>query len=134
MNYKTKIEKKNMSIKVQFILSLAIIIITLIGFICTVIGIKVYKSSSQQLKKTMNQQFDVMNQIISLFIKNNNTIVQILLDNSDVKKVDESLHNYSEDTEGQDIIVKDVEKGNVEKNINSLFREINTQYPEFTVI
>ena len=82
----------------------------------------------------MNQQFDVMNQIISLFIKNNNTIVQILLDNSDVKKVDESLHNYSEDTEGQDIIVKDVEKGNVEKNINSLFREINTQYPEFTVI
>jgi len=134
MNQKIKSKKKHISIKAKFILSLAIIIITLIIFICTVIGIKVYNSNSQQLKKTMKQQFDVMNQIISLFVKNNSTIVQILLDNNDVKKVDESLHNYSNDPAGEDIIVKDVEKGDVEKSINSLFREINAQYPEFTVV
>ena len=134
MSYKSsaRAKKKNFSIKFKFILTLAIIVISLVVFICTAIGIKVYNASINQYEYTIKQQFDSMNQMVQLFVKNNDALVQILLENPFVKKADESIHSYVEDS--GEVLVKDVENTEVSKNINSFFRTINKMHPEFTVV
>ena len=125
-------KKFNLSIRTKFILNLAIIIIFLVSCICTLIGIKVYNSSVYQADQSIEQQVNSVNQMLQLFVKNNDTLVQILLENPYVKNADETIHSYVDDV--GDVVVKDVEGKRNAKKINELFRKIQTSHPEFTVI
>ena len=125
-------KKFNLSIRTKFILSLAIIIIFLVSCICTLIGIKVYNSSVYQADQSIEQQVNSVNQMLQLFVKNNDTLVQILLENPYVKNADATIHSYVDDV--GDVVVKNVEGKRNAKNINELFRKIQTSHPEFTVI
>ena len=124
--------KLTLSLRLKFILTLATIILILIGFICLTIGIKVYKTSVLQFEQTISSKIDMIEDMIQLFVKNNDAIVQILLENSDVKNADESIHSYIGDV--GEVTVKDVENSDVEKKINDFFRHINSKHPEFTVV
>lgn len=123
---------RNLSIRLKFIIMLAILVISLVAFICVAIGIKVYRASRGHFEQTIEQQLDVMDKTIKLFVKNNDTIVQILLANSDVRQADESIHSYV--YESGDIVVKDVEEEGVAERINELFRRVQSEHPEFTVV
>ena len=125
-------KKFNLSIRTKFILGLAIIIIVLVSCICTLIGIKVYNSSVYQADQSIEQQVNSVNQMLQLFVKNNDTLVQILLENPYVKNADATIHSYVDDV--GDVVVKNVEGKRNAKNINELFRKIQTSHPEFTVI
>ncbi len=125
-------KKFNLSIRTKFILGLAIIIIFLVSCICTLIGIKVYNSSVYQADQSIEQQVNSVNQMLQLFVKNNDTLVQILLENPYVKNADATIHSYVDDV--GDVVVKNVEGKRNAKNINELFRKIQTSHPEFTVI
>lgn len=124
--------KLTLSLRLKFILTLATIILILIGFICLTIGIKVYKTSVLQFEQTISSKIDMIEDMIQLFVKNHDAIVQILLENSDVKNADESIHSYIGDV--GEVTVKDVENSDVEKKINDFFRHINSKHPEFTVV
>jgi len=124
--------KCSVSIRSRFIVSLVAIIIVLISFICTIIGIKVYETSVSQFEQTITSKFDMIEKMIQLYVENNEAIVQILLENSDVKKADSNIHSYEKDT--GEVVVNDVETSNVGRKINELFRAINTKHPEFTVV
>ena len=129
-----KMKKKTLSIKVKFILLLVVITFCLISSICTLIGISVYKASVSRFEQMVEQQFGVLDQMINLFVQNNDKIVNILLENEAVKNADSSIHNYSTYPQGQEIKVQDVENAGVETKINSLFRKIHKMHPQFTVI
>ena len=124
--------KKGMSIRTKFILILSVVIIFLVTCICTIIGMKVYNSSVYQLEQTLNQQVNSVDQMLQLFVKNNDALVQILLENPYVKNADESIHNYVNDK--GEIVVKDIEGDGNASFINELFRNTNKMHPEFTVV
>ncbi|MGP1439070.1 MAG: methyl-accepting chemotaxis protein [Treponema sp.] len=127
-----KAKKLTFSIRTKFILTLAIIIIFLESCICTIIGIKVYKSSVYQFEQTIEQQINSVKQTIQLFVRNNDALVRILLENPYVKNADESIHSYVSDV--GDVIVKNVEGEGNAKSINEVFRNTNKMHPEFTVV
>jgi len=125
-------KKLSLSIRAKFILSLAIVIISLVACICTIIGIKLYNSSVSQAEQTIERQVNSVNQMLQLFIKNNDALVQILLENPYIKNADESVHSYVNDV--GDVIVKNVEGEGNAKKINEVFRKTNLMHPEFTVV
>ncbi len=125
-------KRRNLSIKLKFIIALTIVLIFLVAFICVAVGIRVYNASRDHFEQTIDQQLEVMDQTIKLFVKTHDTIVQILLSNADVRKADESIKSYVNET--GEIDVKSVEEEGVAKNINELFRRVQSSHPEFTVV
>ncbi len=124
--------KLTLSIRLKFILTLVAIVVVLIGAICTTIGIKVYNTSVSQFEQTISSKFEMIEDMIQLYLQNNDAIVQILLENSDVKNADPSIHSYVQDT--GEVVVQDVETSSTGTKINELFRSINAKHPEFTVV
>jgi len=123
---------KTLSIRTKFIFSLSIIIISLVASICAIIGMKVYNSSIYQLEQTLEQQIDSVDQMLKLFVKNNDALLQILLENPYIKNADESIHSYVGDV--GEVVVKDVEGEGNASAINEVFRKTNLRHPEFTVV
>ena len=114
------VKKTNLSIRVKFIITLSIIIIFLVSCICAIIGMKVYNSSIYQLEQTLEQQVNSVDQMLKLFVKNNDALVQILLENPYIKNADETIHSYVGDS--GEVIVKDVEGDGNARDINEVFR------------
>ena len=127
-----RVKKTNLSIRTKFIFSLSIIIIFLVSCICTIIGMKVYNSSIYQLEQTLEQQVSSVDQMLKLFVKNNDALVQILLENPHIKNADKSIHSYVGDS--GEVIVKAVEGDGNARDINEVFRQTNRMHPEFTVV
>ena len=126
------VKKTGLSIRTKFVFTLSVIIIFLVTCICSIIGLKVYNASIYQLEQTLEQQVNSVDQMLKLFVKNNDALVQILLENPYIKNADESIHSYVDDV--GEIVVKDVEGDGNAKSINEIFRQTNLKHPEFTVV
>ena len=74
----TKKDKKNFSIVGKFIAAMTIIITVLVLFICTIIGIQIYKMNVAKFDHVIQQEFSIINQTIDLFMQSNKKIISVL--------------------------------------------------------
>ena len=131
-NSKSMLLKKASSIRFRFLRAITITIISIIGFICAVIGFQLYKKNTDQFNKFTSQQFSNIAYSIHIFIQNGKNVVQMLADSPAVQNADETLYNYTLEAERSGKVYS--HKGKAEQNIRFLFRTTERNYAELREI
>ena len=87
--------KKATSITVRLFRGITITIISIVGFICAVIGVQLYKKNIVQFDEFTAQQFFNIEKSVSLFIQNGKSVAKMLAENPAVQNADETVYNYT---------------------------------------
>ena len=124
--------KKATSIRFRLLRATTITIISLIGFICAVVGYALYKRNTAQFNDFTAQQFFNIEKSIQIFIKNGRNAIQMLADHPAVKNADETIYNYT--AEAKRAGKTYTHDGKAEQDISVLFNLIKKHYPEFKEI
>ena len=123
--------KKATSIRFRLLRAITITIISIIGFICAVVGYALYKRNTAQFNDFTAQQFFNIEKSIQIFIKNGRNAIQMLADHPAVKNADETIYNYTAEAKRAGKYTHD---GKAEQDISTLFNLIKKHYPEFKEI
>ena len=121
--------KKATSITVRLFRGITITIISIVGFICAVIGVQLYKKNIVQFDEFTAQQFFNIEKSVSLFIQNGKSAVKMLAENPAVKNADETIYNYTIEAQKSGIIY--THTGKAEREMVTLFKAIEESFPEF---
>jgi len=121
--------KKATSITVRLFRGITITIISIVGFICAVIGVQLYKKNIVQFDDFTAQQFFNIEKSVSLFIQNGKSALGMLAENSAVKSADETLYNYTDEAARSSIAY--THTGKAERDIVFVFENMRKHYPEF---
>lgn len=124
--------KKATSITVRLFRSITITIISIVGFICAVIGVQLYKKNIAQFDEFTAQQFFNIEKSVSLFIQNGKSAVKMLAENPALQNADETLYNYTAEAAKSGIVY--THNGKAERDIISVFKRMKKNYPEFKEI
>ena len=124
--------KKATSIRFRLLRAITITIISIIGFICAVVGYALYKRNTAQFNEFTAQQFFNIEKSIQIFIKNGRNAIQMLADHPAVKNADETIYNYTAETKRAGKTY--THDGKAEQDISVLFNLIKKHYPEFKEI
>ena len=124
--------KKATSITVRLFRGITITIISIVGFICAVIGVQLYKKNIVQFDEFTAQQFFNIEKSVSLFIQNGKSVVKMLAENPAVQNADETIYNYT--TEAQKSGTIYTHNGKAERDIKALFVRMDKNYEEFKEI
>ena len=124
--------KKACSIKFRLLRAITITIISIISFICAVIGFQLYKKNTGQFTEFTAQQFANITHSIHIFIQNGKNVVTMLAANPTVQHADETLYNYTREAEqsGRGY----THNGKTEQDITLLFRTTEQSFAEFREI
>ena len=121
--------KKATSITVRLFRGITITIISIVGFICAVIGVQLYKKNIVQFDEFTAQQFFNIEKSVSLFIQNGKSALGMLAENSAVKSADETIYNYTIEAQKSGIVY--THNGKAERDIVFVFENMRKHYPEF---
>ena len=124
--------KKATSITVRLFRGITITIISIVGFICAVIGVQLYKKNIVQFDEFTAQQFFNIEKSVSLFIQNGKSVAKMLAENPAVQNADETIYNYT--TEAQKSGTIYTHNGKAERDIKALFVRMDKNYEEFKEI
>ena len=124
--------KKATSITVRLFRGITITIISIVGFICAVIGVQLYKKNIAQFDEFTAQQFFNIEKSVSLFIQNGKSAVKMLAENPAVKNADETIYNYTIEAQKSGIIY--THTGKAEREMVTLFKAIEESFPEFQAV
>lgn len=121
--------KKATSITVRLFRGITITIISIVGFICAVIGVQLYKKNIVQFDEFTAQQFFNIEKSVSLFIQNGKSTVRMLAENPAVQNADETIYNYTIEAQKSGIVY--THNGKAEREMVTLFKAIEESFPEF---
>ena len=121
-------KKQGISLRTKILLTGIISLCILIIGACAVIGYQVYQINVKQCDQTIAQQFALIEQTVLLFMQNNKNTVNMLAGHPAVQAADESLNSYV--TAKQDLVIKNVTKGQTEQEMVTLFKHIHQSYSE----
>ena len=121
--------KKATSITVRLFRGITITIISIVGFICAVIGVQLYKKNIVQFDEFTAQQFFNIEKSVSLFIQNGKSTVRMLAENPAVQNADETIYNYTIEAQKSGIVY--THNGKAEREMVTLFKAIEKSFPEF---
>ena len=121
--------KKATSITVRLFRGITITIISIVGFICAVIGVQLYKKNIVQFDEFTAQQFFNIEKSVSLFIQNGKSTVRMLAENPAVQNADETIYNYTIEAQKSGIVY--THNGKAERDIVFVFENMRKHYPEF---
>ena len=121
--------KKATSITVRLFRGITITIISIVGFICAVIGVQLYKKNIVQFDEFTAQQFFNIEKSVSLFIQNGKNALGMLAENSAVKSADTTIYNYTAKAAKSGITY--THNGKAERDIIAVFENMRKHYPEF---
>ncbi|MGP1594634.1 MAG: cache domain-containing protein, partial [Treponema sp.] len=121
--------KKATSIQFRFLRAIIITIVSIIGFISTVVGYELYKKNGEQFDEFTAQQFFNIEKSINIFIQNGKNVVTMLASNPIVQSADETIYNYT--TEAQKSGIVYTHTGKTEQALVTLFRAVEESFMEF---
>ena len=125
-------KKKNMSLRAKILLIGIVSLCILIISACSIIGIQVYRINIRQYDQTSTQQFSLIEQTVMLFMQNNKNTVKMLAEHPTVQVADKNLNNYT--ASKQDILLKNVSKGEMEQEMVTLFKRIYNGYSDIAQV
>lgn len=120
--------RRDMSLRTKILLYGIFSLCFLIICACAIIGFQVYQVNIRQYDQTSSQQFLLIEQTIDLFMQNNKNTVKMLAEHPIVRAADTSLNNYTVST--QDVMLKNVPKGQIEQEMVTLFKRIHNGYSD----
>ena len=123
--------KKASSIRFRLLRAITITIISIISFICAVIGFQLYKKNTIQFNDFTSQQFVNIEQSVQIFIQNGRNSIQMLAEHPAVQNADETIFSYTAEARRSG---QNTHRGKAEQDIASLFSLIKKHYPEFKEI
>jgi len=121
-------KRKGVSLRFKILLIGVTSLCALIICACAIIGFQVYQVNIRQYDQTSLQQFSLIRQTIMMFMQNNKNTVKMLAEHVTVQAADESLNNYTVST--QDVLLKNVPKGEKEQEMVTLFKRIHNGYSD----
>jgi len=123
--------KKTVSITAKLLTAITVSVLSLVVFICAVIGFQLYKKNAEQFGEFTAQQFSNMEKPIQIFMQNSRNAVQMLAEHPAVKNADETIYNHTAEAVRSG---NNTHGGKTERDIASLFARVKEHYPEFKEI
>ena len=102
-----------MSLRTKVILIGIFSLCLLVVCACAIIGFQVYQVNIRQYDQTSSQQFELIEQMIDLFMQNNKNTVKMLAEHPTVRAADETINSYM--AAKQDVIIKNMPKDSTEQ-------------------
>ena len=121
--------KKATSIRFRLLRAITITIISIIGFICAVVGYELYKRNTAQFNEFTAQQFFNIEKSINLLIQKGENVVTMLASHPAVLSADETIYNYTIEAQKSGRIY--THTGKVEQELVTLFRVVEGSFTEF---
>ena len=87
--------KKAPSITFRFLRAVTITIISIVSFICAVVGFQLYEKRRKTFDEVTAQQFFNIKKSIDLFIRNGKNVVDMLSETPAVRNADATIYNYT---------------------------------------
>ncbi|EPF47323.1 hypothetical protein HMPREF1222_01147 [Treponema vincentii F0403] len=125
-------KRKGVSLRFKILLIGIVSLCILIIGACSIIGIQVYQVNIRQYDQTSAQQFSLIEQTVMLFMQNNKNTVKMLAEHPTVQVADTNLNNYT--ASKQDILLKNVSKGEMEQEMVTLFKRIYNGYSDIAQV
>ena len=125
-------KRKGVSLRFKILLIGVTSLCALIICACAIIGFQVYQVNIRQYDQTSLQQFSLIEQTVMLFMQNNKNTVEMLAEHPTVQVADTNLNNYT--ASKQDILLKNVSKGEVEQEMVTLFKRIYNGYSDIAQV
>ena len=125
-------KRKGVSLRFKILLIGIVSLCILIISACSIIGIQVYRINIRQYDQTSTQQFSLIEQTVMLFMQNNKNTVKMLAEHPTVQVADKNLNNYT--ASKQDILLKNVSKGEMEQEMVTLFKRIYNGYSDIAQV
>lgn len=124
--------KKAPSITFRFLRAVTITIISIVSFICVVVGFQLYEKRRKIFDEVTAQQFFNIKKSIDIFIRNGKNVVQMLADSPAVRNADDTIYNYTAEAAKSGKTY--THAGKVEQAIATQFRLLRKNYSEFQEI
>lgn len=124
--------KKAPSITFRFLRAVTITIISIVSFICAVVGFQLYEKRRKTFDEVTAQQFFNIKKSIDLFIRNGKNVVDMLSETPAVRNADATIYNYT--AEARQSGKTYTHDGKVEQAIATQFRLLKKNYSEFQEI
>lgn len=124
--------KKATSIRFRLLRAITITIVSIIGFICAVVGYALYQRNTAQFNEVTAQQFSNIEKSIHLFIQSGKNVVTMLASHPAVLGADETIYNYTVEAQKSGRIY--THTGKAEQDIVTLFRTTEKSFSEFLEI
>ena len=121
--------KKATSIRFRFLRAITITIVSIIGFICAVVGYALYQRNTAQFNEVTAQQFSNIEKSIHLFIQSGKNVVTMLASHPAVLGADETIYNYTIEAQKSGRIY--THDGKTEQELVTLFRAVEGSFTEF---
>ncbi len=106
-------------------------VLSLVAFICVVIGFQLYKKNAEQFNEFTAQQFFNIEKSIQIFIQNGRNSIQLLAEHPAVQSADETIFSYTAEALRSE---HNTHSGKAEQDIASVFDLMKKHYPEFKEI
>lgn len=123
--------KKTFSITAKLLTVITISVLSLVAFICVVIGFQLYKKNAEQFNEFTAQQFFNIEKSIQIFIQNGRNSVRLLAEHPAVQNADETIFSYTAEALSSG---RNAHNGKAEQDIASVFDLMKKHYPEFKEI
>ena len=123
--------KKTFSITAKLLTGISVSVLSLVAFICAIIGFQLYKKNAEQFNEFTAQQFFNIEKSIQILIRNGRNSIQMLAEHPAVQSADETIFSYTEQALRSG---RNTHGGKAEQDIASLFKLIKKHYPEFKEI
>mgnify|MGYP000969987250 FL=1 len=120
------------SIRTKMIFAVMLTVSVLVVCACLIVGSQMNRINTEQFHRFMEQQLSVVAQTVRSVIQNAEHAVGSLADHPLIKGVDDTLHDYSEETKA--VLIKDTRKSKTERDLVELFTLIEKNYPEFAEV
>ncbi|MGI5112486.1 methyl-accepting chemotaxis protein [Treponema putidum] len=120
--------KRATSITARLLRAITITIISIVAVISAVVGFQLYKKNITQFDEFTGQQFFNIEKSINLFILNGKNAASMLTETPAVKNADESIYNYSSQTNDMS------HSGKAEQDIVSEFNRAKASYANFNEV
>ena len=123
--------KKTFSITAKLLTVITVSVLSLVVFICAVIGFQLHKKNAEQFNEFTAQQFFNIAKSIQIFIQNGRNSIQMLAEHPAVQSADATIFSYTEQALRSG---ENTHSGKAEQDIAFLFNLIKKHYPEFKEI
>ena len=117
------------SIRFRLLRAITITIISIIGFICAVVGYELYKRNTAQFNEFTAQQFFNIEKSINLLIQKGENVVTMLASHPAVLGADETIYNYTIEAQKSGRIY--THTGKAEQELVTLFKAVEGSFTEF---
>ncbi len=125
-------ERKILSIRKKLVLIFTTCIVLLVALLSTIVGIRIHSENESNFHVQTSRELEHIGNGISIFFSDTLGTLDMLSQNADVRRADDSIHSYA--NESGTIRADSTVKSETEESLVRLFKNVFNAFPEYVEV